>query len=90
MILSLSLSGYRLFTSGDSCERLTTKQECDAAAKELGLKNPSGYSEASEVSGDHRPPYCLWHQDTFIWFSTSFHTSVSCSETTKCICKGNI
>ena len=84
-----------------SCERLTTKEDCEAAAKELGLGD-----KTHQLSwGDKVPRYCYYvnleeykgvtkanypkYANKLLRFNTNFTTGndVPCSKKLSCLCK---
>ena len=73
-------SPYSLITSGSSCERVTTKAECELAAGQLGHDNT-----AEEETESGYPPYC--YLAPALWFNNNGGSSASCNANHNCICK---
>ena len=74
--------------SGMSCDRISTKEECEGAARALGA------TDTTAVTGSHTsdPPYCFLEGDgtlagTQLWFNTLTSSTDSCSNDDMCICK---
>ena len=92
----MTFSEYELVTSGSTCNRIETAEECGAAALSLGLEdiynNYPGYIDEDYVrenTSKFSPPNC-WYD--FIWgelyFNANIESTVSCSEGQgTCICK---
>ena len=74
-------------TDEDVCDRITTKEDCEAAATNLGLP----VTTASVVSHLHpdTPPYCYFKQYMFkrLYFNTAFTGTAACSNKRNCLCK---
>ena len=83
----LILKGYHLVTSEDSCGTVTTKQDCETAAMQLGIPDTT----ATEIYEQSRPPYCYYRPldagNKQLWFNTAFNSTKFCSDERKCICK---
>ena len=84
---------YTLVKSGNTCNRITTKEECEYAAVVLGA------SDTTVEEGYHvtDPPYCFLEGDGTLeggslWFNTQTTSADSCSDDDMCICKesGNL
>ena len=79
--------GYEKVTSGSTCmrgTRVTSKEECVEAAKQLGLSD----KDAVESSGDWSdwPPYCF-AAGGGVYFNTNGDATSMCnSEDRICIC----
>ena len=70
-------------TSGSSCERITTKEDCETAARELGLSD----AEADVNDDASYPPYCYFHKSGHLIFNTNGQATAPCSDLRSCICK---
>ena len=85
------LSDYELVKENRTCNRITTKEECERAAKALGAKNTTA-SIGNYTTG---LPYCFFkgkyihERDTSLWFSTPTTSNYSCSNDAVCICKAS-
>ena len=61
---------------------MTTKVECEAAARGLGLSDTT----ATEESTSDWPPYCYFYRNE-LYFNTAFGSSASCFDQVQCVCK---
>lgn len=78
--------GYRLVTSGRSCNRITSSYECGSAARAIGLSDTTASDDGqSGVSCD--PPYCYYEGGSLKFNSNGTNTG-ACSSTDKCLCSG--
>ena len=73
---------YHLVSFGTSCEHVTSKDECEAAARMLGLKN----TKANDESTDILPPYCFY-KNSSLSYNTRSSSNATCSLYGRCICK---
>ena len=84
-----NLGGYIRVTSGSTCERVTSKTECEEAARQLGLSD----TVASEETKSNWPPYCYLNINA-LYFNINGNTTSHCNSNSRiCICKetpGNI
>ena len=80
-------SSYDLVTSGSSCERITSKEECELAAEELGLDATT----ATEETVSDYPAYCYLSVNEDgggnLWFNRNGDSFEQCSASYSCICK---
>ena len=80
-------SSYDLVTSGSSCERITSKEECELAAEELGLDATT----ATEETVSDYPAYCYLsvneEGEGNLWFNRNGDSFEQCSASYSCICK---
>ena len=77
---------YHLVTSGTSCVRVTSKDECEAAARMLGLSDTTAIVDYVYKW----PPYCL-HSNGLLYYNTrAYESTTECSSSYKCICKGTV
>ena len=74
-------------TNGNECNRIATREGCEAAARELGLSDMT----AQDTSDTRRAPNCYYKpengDDQKLWFNTAFTSTASCSNERKCLCK---
>ena len=76
---------YSLVKSGNSCGRITTKKDCEIAARKLGLSDTTAGKPSVPTT---RPPYCYHHvTQGGLWFNTEFTSNASCSNERPCLCK---
>ena len=77
-----------MVTSSDtSCNRVTSSDECEAAARELGLADTSAHIEDMP---SYMPPNCFYHDGLsgyHLYYNTGSSSNAACSSTIKCICK---
>ena len=75
--------------TGDICERITTEEDCETAARNLNLSDITAYS----AKGDPKtwPPYCYYKpgnpNNRKLFFNTDFNSTASCSSERNCLCK---
>ena len=73
-------------TSGNNCKRLTSLEECEEAARQLGLAD----NEASEIRGSMSPPFCYLYRNyrgVFLKFNNNINSSAPCNSNSRiCIC----
>ena len=77
------LVGYVKVTSGSTCERITSKTECEEAARQLGESD----TEASEETSTGYPPYCYLYQASSLYMNNDGNSATECSSSNVCICK---
>ena len=82
-------SEYSLVTAGRECIRITTKDQCEKAAKSLGMDDV----EASTVEGkfqETNPPFCFYKQDELhrhrLRFNWNGAGMGNCSTVRNCLC----
>ena len=75
-----------MVTSGSTCERVTTKAECEEAARQLGLSDTTATGEREP---DY-PPYCYFLDGEDLWFNRNGNSESPCLSDEVCICKSNI
>ena len=84
---ALTSADYSMITSGSSCERVTTKAECELAAGQLGLDATT----ADEETESDYPPYCYSVSGEsgvrHLWFNNYGDSTSQCTEYENCICK---
>ena len=83
------LLNISLFT--ETCQRATTKEECEALASQLGLPD----TIADTVDGMEWVPYCYYKPDNDENRRLKFNSAVTdnttpCKDTRKCVCKNGI
>ena len=76
---------YTRVNSGSACDMVTTKAECQEAARQLGHSDTS----ASEETVSNYPPYCYIHNGNGLWFNNQGSSATACSSNNVCICKGD-
>ena len=80
-------SEYVIIESGRTCNRITTKEECEQAAQLLGF---SGTTAAVQSNG-HSPSHCHWWTGgPALIFNTNFAAGYDCKQGQQCICRGSI
>ena len=62
---------------------MTTKKDCETAAIQLGLSSTT----ATETSDPLAPSYCLFLDNSFLYFNIAFNSDTSCSDEYQCVCK---
>ena len=85
-----ALSGYVAVKSGLCSYRITTKADCEAALRGMGLEWLDKDGAAEETSSGY-PPYCYLYQGKYLYFNKDSNSEVKCSSTNVCICgtRGN-
>ena len=78
-----NVGGYIRVTSGSTCERVTSKAECEEAARQLGLSD----TVALEESKSNWPPYCYVNINALYFNINGTATSHCNSNSRICICK---
>ena len=82
--LTIKCIEYTRVMSGSTCERVSSKSECEKAARQLGL----AVTVASEESASDWPPHCYFHNGWQLWFNTDGNAVSHCdSREMVCICK---
>ena len=74
-----------MVSSGSTCERVTSKAECEDAASKLGLSDTTAWEETE--SG--YPPYCYFYDGAYLYFNKNGNSGTQCSSHGACICKLN-
>ena len=75
--------GYTRVSNGHNCSRVTSKEECEHAARQLELAG----TVASEESISSWPPYCYFASGQTLWFNQNGNSSKKCKPSRVCICK---
>ena len=79
-----SPSRYIMVTSGSTCKRVTSKADCEEAARQLGISD----TEASEETVADYPPYCYFYMGRSLYFNNNGNATSQCnSESRACICQ---
>ena len=79
-------SGYYLVTSGTACERITSRIECEEAARKLGLFYDTSAEGAN--TSIYWPPYCYYDLLEGLFFNVDGNSTSQCSASDRiCICK---
>ena len=78
-----NIGAYTMVTSGSNCGRVTSKAECEEAARQLGLSD----NVASEESVSNWPPYCYFYNERSLWFNNYGDAVSQCTNSAACICK---
>lgn len=75
---------YIKVTSGSSCIRVTSKAECEEAARQLGLSD----TLATEEEKSNWPPHCYFNKEKSLYYNKRSDSARDCnSHTRTCICK---
>ena len=74
---------YTMVTSGSTCERVTSKAECEEAARQLGLSDTT----ATKENEHDNPPYCYFLFGEDLCFNRNGNPGSPCSSEEACICK---
>ena len=75
---------YTKVTNGSSCERLISKEECEDAARQLGLSD----TKASVENTAGWPPSCYFHSGHSLYFNQNSYATSECNSNSRvCICK---
>ena len=86
---SIYIQVPRMVTNGFSCERITSKAECEDAAILLGLSD----TEASEEYVPDWPPYCYFYNYNNrekLYFNQNGNASSECNSYGRiCLCMHN-
>ena len=76
--------GYTRVTSGSTCTRITSKADCEEAARQLGFSDTS----ANEENESSWPPYCYGYGGSTIYFNLNANAVSDCdSDNRICFCK---
>ena len=76
---------YAMVSSGSTCQRVTSKAECEEAARQLGLIDTG----ASELSNSEFPAYCYYKPaEEHLYFNTNTDNTL-CTSERNCLCKRN-
>ena len=77
-------SVYTMVTSGSTCKRVTSKADCEEAARQLGLSD----TEASEETVATWPPYCYFYNGQSLYFNNNANATSQCNPDSRvCICE---
>ena len=82
---------YSSVSNEDICERITTKGDCETAARELGLSDTTAVDPAN-MSGNpaNYPPNCYYKPgnptNLKLLFNADFTSNASCSNERNCLC----
>ena len=69
--------------SGNICGKITTVEECETAAKALGLSDTIAYN----TSNHGWPPHCFYKAEhKFLIFNADSTSPTTCSNIEQCIC----
>jgi len=74
---------YKAVYSGRACERITSRRECEAAARQRGLKKTWALEEDTRIG----PPYCYYWRQSGLYFNNNFDSAKECSIAQGCLCK---
>merc|ERR1719367_2189136 len=77
---------YSIVTSGSFCKRLTTLEDCETAARQLGLE----HTTASDFSNPQYPPYCYHKPGNKLYFNKAITSPASCSSERNCLCRSSL
>ena len=88
----MATTEYTKVTSGTGCERITSKEECERAAKALGLSDTT----ATTITNPNAPPYCFNYKGSCnagvscqgLKYNTEGDLTIACSSIRDCLCKG--
>ena len=80
---------YETVTSGTNCQRIQSKAECEAAAKELNLGEMEDISlTAEEEWKSSYPPYCYYMPGWQLYYNKNGQSHQQCdSNDNICICR---
>ena len=88
VLIHLTTGRYVRVMNGTNCERVTSKKECEEAARQLRLSDTEAWNETMTHSW---PPYCYFSQhggQHVLYFNEYGNSAAHCKETEKeCICK---
>ena len=76
---------YAMVSSGSTCERVTSKAECEEAARQLSLMDTSAY----ELSDSNYPAYCYYKPSDEELYFNSNTDNTNCTSERNCLCKRN-
>ena len=77
-------TGYTQVTS-HGCNYITTAQECECAATNMGLLDTTAY--VSSWGSTSRQPGCFYHPSGSLYFNTNSASTYSCSSDPTCVCR---
>jgi len=79
---------YETVTSGTNCQRIQSKAECEAAAKELNLGDSGVSLNAEEEYKNWLPPYCFYMPGWQLYYNKNGQSHQQCdSNDNICICR---
>ena len=90
-VAATATTSYSSVANGDICERITTKGDCETAARELGLSDTTAV-DSDNLSGnpENSPPNCYYKPgnptNLKLIFNTDFTSNASCSNERNCLC----
>ena len=73
----------KLLSNGKTCGWIQTKENCEAAARFLGLRD----TEASLASNDARPRGCFYHGA--LYFNLKTQSQTVCTRRIPCLCRAD-
>jgi len=77
---------YKAVYSGRACERITSRRECEAAARQLGFKDVTATIDTRWTKSE--PPYCFYSRSSkALKFNNVFDSPGECSISYGCLCK---
>ena len=83
-LINFNTGGYIRVTIGSTCQRITSREECEEAAAQLGLSD----TEASEEYVSDWPPYCYIYEGDSLYYNTNGNATSQCNTIKRvCICK---
>ena len=87
----LKFTEYVSVTSGSTCQRITSKEECEEAAKQLGFTQ-SNIGASLEDDETNFPPYCYFYSrgPGSLWFNENGNSAVPCKGGVIRICKKTV
>ena len=76
---------YSMVANGSDCERVTSKEKCEDAARHLNVSDIT----AKEETEDNFPPFCYFYnkKEETLYFNKSNLTNSECNSHHICICK---
>ena len=83
-ISSFLLDQVYIKVTDGTCNRITSKPECEEAARQLGLSDTSASEETTVTDF---PPYCYFCCGGELWFNDYGNSDGSCTSENVCICK---
>ena len=75
---------YTMVTSGSTCERVTSKAECEEAARQLGLSDTTADDDGQD-GVNYDPPFCYFESGSLKFNSLATNTG-PCTTSDQCIC----
>ena len=88
--ISVEASGYSLVRGG-SCKTIETKEECETAARVIGLNDTAADTPSPTTEGA-RPPGCYFkplgdeYWSRQLYFNPLLNSSAPCSDKRLCVC----